>query len=424
MGVSEFIDTYSDDLLALHEARIALYTHPLRGEYAFAELLNASFCRIFVVFVVGGIEAMLESWRDRDRLEVLGKYFAPNVKNVDRITNLYRAFSDAGIQVDKEVFDDYLAIKYLRNTIIHGQWKEYEKDWLEARSFPSDSRKLTRLHWDRIERVNQSMMLYIALTGIADTNSGRPTRLVRLEETVTRSDDERGILRLRDIERIIWNNLSRIDAYISADIERTAITAQYDWTAGRSRAELDALGHEECKRLYFLAARRAGEDGHEALARHRDLAKEALGFWREYWQRTLASHEQSIRAALEVFGNNQFNPEMPLWSAIANVEDDGVFGLVDRYVEGTGLTGEQVVHAIRIGKLAYDFVPNIMPVTLLTLRLPIVDPENTLAYLKEAERALDVFLLSRAWYECVERQHRFTKDTFAFYVRMSREFTP
>src|SRR5262245_23890798 len=163
MDVGEFIDTYSDDLINIHEARAAAYTHPLRGDYAFAELLlDASFCRILVVFVVGGIEAMLEAWRDRDGFDVLNKYFARNVKNGERVTSLYQAFLDAGIQVDRQIFDDYLAIKYLRNTVIHSKWKEHEKDWLDARGFPSDTRKLTKVHLDKIEHVNQNMMFYVA----------------------------------------------------------------------------------------------------------------------------------------------------------------------------------------------------------------------------------------------------------------------
>jgi hypothetical protein len=47
MKIDEFINTYSDDLITIHEARAAAYTHPLRGDYALTDsLLDASFCRI------------------------------------------------------------------------------------------------------------------------------------------------------------------------------------------------------------------------------------------------------------------------------------------------------------------------------------------------------------------------------------------
>jgi hypothetical protein len=425
MDVGEFIDTYSDDLITIHKARAAAYTHPLRDDYAFAEsLLDASFCRILVVFVIGGIEAMLESWRERDKFKVLEKYFAKDVTNGDRVGSLYRAFSEAGIHVDKEIFDDYLAIKYLRNTIIHGRWKEYEKDWLDARGFPTDTRRLAENHLNKIEHVNQNMMLYIALTGLADPNAPRPAKLVKLDEALTRRRDDSGILRTRDIARIIWNNLERIDAHIYRDIEQAAITKEYDWTEGRSRAELDALGHEECKRLFYLAARCAGEQNHEPLAQHRDVAKEALEFWREYWQRAVAPNVASLRPALDVFMSPEFNPETPVWSILSNVQEgDDARRLIDHAVpRGGPLTSEQVVHALRTGKCAYEIIPNIMPVTLFTVRLPIVDPGNTSTYLREAERALELFRLSRAWYECVEHQRRFADDKgLGFYVRMCRE---
>ncbi len=424
MDVGEFIDTYSDDLISIHEARVAMYTHPLRGDYAFAELLDASFCRILVVFVVGGIEAMLEAWRDRDRLDVLNKYFAQNVTNGERVTSLYQAFLDAGIQVDREVFHDYLAIKYLRNTVIHGRWKEHEKEWLDARGFPSDTRKLTKEHFDKIEHVNQNMMFYVALTGLADPNAPKPAKLVKLDEAITRREDHTGILRIRDIARIIWNNLERIDAHIYRDIEQAVITKEYDWTEGRSRAELDALGHEECKRLFYLAARRAGEEDYKPLVQHRELAKDAVEFWRDYWQRAIAPHEQAVRPALDVFMSPHFKPEMPVWSVVANVrDDDAARRLVDQILPTQGsLTSDQVVRALRAGKVAYETIPNIMPVTLFTLRLPIVDPGNTPAYLREAERVLELFRLNRAWYECVEHRRRFADDNgLGFYVRMCRE---
>ena len=98
-----------------------------------------------------------------------------NVSNGDRVASLYEAFCEAGIQVDRQVFDDYLAIKYLRNTIVHGRWKNHEKEWLDRRGFPTATRKLTKEHLDRIEHVNQNMMLYIFLTSQATPTSAKPT---------------------------------------------------------------------------------------------------------------------------------------------------------------------------------------------------------------------------------------------------------
>jgi hypothetical protein len=424
MDLGEFIDTYYDDLTTIDHARAAVYSHPLRDDYALAEWrLDASFSRILVVFGVAGIEATLESWRARNTSNVLEKYFADNVTNGERVTSLYQAFLDAGSQVDREILEDYLAIKYLRNILIRAQCKEDEKDWLDARGFPSDIRKLTNEHFDKIKHVNQNMLLCLGITNRFERSARNPINLVGFSKTITPRKDESGIIRVRDIVRIIWNNLERIDSYIYRDIEKVAVTEKYDWSAGLSETELRTLGHDECKRLFYLAARRAGEENHELLVRHRDLANEALEFWREYWQRVIAPHDQSIKSALDVFTSPHFNPEMPVWSVLANVEEDDAYQLADDVLQGTGpLTSEQVVRAFHAGKLAYGLVPNIMPVSLLTVRLPIVDPRNTPVYLREAERAIEVFRLNRAWYECVENNSRFTDECLGFYVRMCKEF--
>ena len=58
--------------------------------------------------------------------------------------------------------------------------------------------------------------------------------------------------------------------------------------------------------------------------------------------------------------------------------------------------GSALVEALQAARIVYDAVPNIMPVTLLTLYFPIVDPANTEAYLLESNRALRALRLNRA----------------------------
>lgn len=381
---------------------------------------------MLAVFMVGGIEVMLETWKDRDRVRVLQKYFSDKSTNKARISGLCQAFRDAGIPVDREVFDDYLAIKYLRNTIVHGRWKGREKEWLDRRGFPTDTRLLAKEHLERIEHVYHNMMFYVFLTSQAVPNAPKPKELIKLDETATRRVDETGILRLRDIDRIIWNNLERIDGHIYTDIENTVTIEQYNWTQGHSHDEIMRLSDQQRKRLFYVAARRAGKENYHLLARHRDLAEEAREFWREYWQRAVVPrglHEERIQQALQVFGNPHFDPEIPVWSLIGDVPEEVAFRLVDNVLtSGVPFTSEQVVDALRAGKLAYQLIPNITPVTLFTARLPIVDPANTLAYLQEAERALAAFKLNCSWYRCVEHHQAFTHDNLDFYSQMHQEF--
>jgi hypothetical protein len=428
-GYPEFIDAYSDDLIYLQEGRTALLTHPLMPVWK--ENLDASFSRMLAIFMIGNIEVMLETWRDRDRVKVLDVYFAKKGGNGERVRSLYDAFVSVGIQVEREVFDDYLAIKYLRNTIVHTKWKEHEREWLESRGFPGDTRKLTKQHLDRLWHVNQSMMFYIFLTCHAEATANKPTKLLKLEETVAKRPDETGILRWRDIDRIIWNNLDRINDQIDADIKKAATSERYDWTEGRSLADLERLAGSEAKRLFYLAAMRAGEEKYELLARHRGLAKEALAFWREYWQRAVESRGllgRVIEHSLEVFESPQFEKlytrgATRLLSAVENMPDDAACRLVEATVKDTGpFTNEEILSAFRAGHLASELIPNIMPLTLLTLGLPIVDPENAGEYLSEADRALQAFKLNRAWYSWVEHGNAPRDEGLQFYSRMRQEF--
>ena len=286
MDIGEFIDTYSDDVLYLHEVRTALLTHPLIP--ALKDPTDASACRLLAVFMIGSIEVMLEAWRDRDHIGILSNYFSDKRPNGEKVSALHDAFHHAGIEVSRDVFDDYLAIKYLRNTIIHGRWKEREKEWVEGRGFPSDTRKLTDRHLNKIEDVNQNMMYYIFLTRQADHELAVPYRPNRL---ATQRADVTGKIRLQDINGIMWNNLERILSHLQQAISAAATCGRYDWTGGRSDTELDSLGAIGCKRLFYLAARRASEEGYPVLIQHRDLAREALEFWREYWQRAVAPHQ-------------------------------------------------------------------------------------------------------------------------------------
>lgn len=427
--INEFIDAYSDDLLYLLEARRALITHPLRGDYAFGELLNASFCRLFIAWAVQAIEIMLQTWQERDRIGILSQYFKEGTSNGDRINALCSAFRQAGIDVDPEVFEDFLAIKYLRNTIVHGRWNAHEKEWLDSRGFPTDLRRLTKEHLDRVSHVYQNMAFYIFLTSVAARRAPKNERLVKLEEATSNIVDVPSILRADDINRIIWRNLERIDYYIYQDIEKVVCSEKYNWAQGLSIEDLNQMEDHERKRLFYLSAWRAGKEDEPLLARHRPLAKEALAFWQEYWQRAVVSQgldEEQINQALQVLTSPHFCPELPVWSGSGFLSDEAFVKLLDatwpQLEEAMPWNKREVEQALFAGKRAYKLVPNKTPLTLLSVHLPIVDPANVVIYCREAKRALSVLKLHLAWYYCVEQHKRFTGDDLDWYVRLCEEF--
>ncbi|HOO51640.1 MAG TPA: hypothetical protein PLK94_10175, partial [Alphaproteobacteria bacterium] len=260
MAIDEFTDTYSDDVIYLREGRTALLTHPLLTTVP--ELCNASFCRLYSIVMIGSIEAMLKRWRTQDNLNILDTYFAQGVTNGDRVESLRKAFVNNGIKVKHDVFDDYLAIKYVRNAIVHASWetqsgqlRQEQVDWIAARNFPTDTRKLNEQHWQKIEWVNEKMMFYIALTGILNIQP-RPD-LKNVGMAIRPLPDTSGIIDLDEWPRLFWLNLSRISAVIREQIQAAALAPDHCWNIDLSEDQVQAMPHNERKRRFYMAAKDA-----------------------------------------------------------------------------------------------------------------------------------------------------------------------
>lgn len=426
MEIGEFVDTFSDDVIYLHEARKVLLTHPLRSERE--DLCNASFCRMFAIIMIGSIEHMIQEWKDKDEIGILDQYFAEHARNSDRVRSLYGAFQTADVNVDWEIFADYLAIKYLRNVIVHAQWKTFEKEWLEQRGFPTDARKLTGEHWRKMQLVNQNMIFYIALTGYISPSIQPSDKLLKLKK-ITEETDELGLVRKDHIPWMFWCNLEKISACLHKDIEQTVLTEQYNWAKGFPGDEIEAMSHEERKRLFYLAAHRAGQDGFHLLAQHRNLAKDALESWREYWRLTFGqagitvSELKSASKTLFELHERDIYPKGPFrWNR--DIPLDEAIELIRLSLTGySPLTEKQIADALNTGNSVYEFIPNITATDLLMIQLPIIDPENTQLYLQEGEKALQAMEILHYWYTHIEHRRKVDFETLAFYRQMLDEFS-
>jgi hypothetical protein len=371
----QFIDIDSDNLIYLQEGRRALLTHPLRSEIK--ALCDASFCRIFALVMTESIENMLQVWRKRDTSEFLNAYFnEKQTPNGERIRALFRAFKMAGIDVDTDVFEDYLAIKYLRNRITHGiegPRPSSEDEQLSKQGFPLDLRDLTEKHWQKMQSTSQKMMLYIALTVVPGPSRKPPDKIVKLGAVVEM--DESGLLREKDLPRIFWFGLERFYERINEDIQKTILTEKYNWTRGLNEKEIIHMNHEQQWRLRYEAARKAGRNSFHFLMRDRELGKEAFDFWKEYSRLTFGRAEIS-------------DEDVRKTTAILRTLDREKIVRRDE----TQTTG-----ALKIGNVVYDAMPNNTALNLLIV-LPIVDPVNTRAYLDEGVKALALAELRDLWY--------------------------
>jgi|GEM_PF-5324071 len=151
-----FLRTYSRDVLTLKFARNALLSHPKRPILGHQE--DAAFCRILMMVTVSAVESVLDLWHDNVGIRA---YFATRASNEDRVRALKLSMQEAGVSVDENVLFDFLAIKYLRNTYVHANLRDSEREWISKRGFPTDFEMLTAREWERISEVATVMLRYV-----------------------------------------------------------------------------------------------------------------------------------------------------------------------------------------------------------------------------------------------------------------------
>jgi hypothetical protein len=167
MYENEFIHAYSDDVIFLENAKRVLEAEKPRKALASWDdkLRTASFCRMRIVLMVAIIEHLLVRFQNDSNRELLQTYFTrgKRASNQQRVQALCDAFQQR-LPIDPNIFADYLSIKYLRNTIVHGEWNEYEQAYVQERGFPIDTRQFTEEHWNRIREVELKLMIYITMS--------------------------------------------------------------------------------------------------------------------------------------------------------------------------------------------------------------------------------------------------------------------
>jgi len=401
---SEFIDTYSDDILFLIDDRRALLTHPLRR--TFKPLCDASYSRLLAIVIVGSVEHVLELWSQSDSHDVLRQYFDERAANGERVEALRRAFEVAGIGVDPDVFSDYLAIKYLRNSIVHARRKDVETEWLQKRGFPTDPRQLTFAHWRKILQVHDSMLLYIAalLLRPADAPRISPHR-----ESYEEKDIAHPIITRQDFASILWNNLENLSDALDDVLSLASLTVQS--VAGSS-------SKDDWYRHLWEASRRDPE----LFSGHQLLVESALFTWNEYSRVQLEpsgltdpTQIQALSAAIQeviplrVAGEFRWHPGLPQPARRQYLRH-----LLPGFQEPQL---DRLLFALDLGEAAYSAVRNVAPCWLFGARLPILAPQRIPEFAPAASLATAILELNRCWYHLVELG---TVPDLAFVERIRR----
>jgi len=380
--ITEWMDAYERDLSVLRSARNALLSHPLRRTVP--ELIDASLCRLLSIVVISNIEHLLESWKEGDPRGILRRYFDRGANNGEKVQNLSEAFRTAGIDIDLSVFDDYLAIKYLRNAVVHARWKDHEKDWVSQRGFPDDTQKLTKEHWERIRWVNKNMTSYLMAVFLPgwEKTAKRPPEVV---------SDRPPVLSQEDIVRIFWNNLEAIGSSLFLEFKSAT-------TQGKSKEEWwDALWNESRTNPDLFAAQR-------------QLVEPALFSWDEYcrftFERknlTMSELERARDTLRELRAALDSRLGYLTWPTKRDLDSAERTKLLQAQLRpGIQINIGAAERALDVGEDVYEIMINITPCSLFAISLPVVDPQRIGEFQTRATYAILAMEVSLLWKHLVD----------------------
>src|SRR5581483_11769230 len=345
------------------------------------------------VIMIANIEHLLESWKEEDPRGILRQYFDGGATNGAKVASLLEAFRNARIGVDRAVFDDYLAIKYLRNAIVHARWKDSEKDWVSQHGFPLDMQKLTKEHWERMLWVHENMSLYLMavfLPGL-EKAAKEPAELV---------SDRPPVLLREDIVRIFWSNLEAIDHSLYLAFKNA--TEQ-----GRIR------GAWESKEEWWNALWNESRANPDLFAPQRQLVEPALFSWDEYCRFTFDRENVTI-SELERTRDTLRELRTAVDSRLGYLRwptkrhpDSAALAKRTKLLKaqlrpGARINIDAAERALDIGEDVHRIMINRTPCSLFTTRLSIVDPQAIAEFRPRATYALLAMEVSLLWKHLVD----------------------
>lgn len=364
-----------DDITYILQAREVLLTHP--GRYFVPRLLNAAFCRLYIIAMVAYFEHIFEKWREEghDKHGIIDQYLRvvkrKNSTLDERLEVLKSAFASADITIDPDVLADFLAIVRLRNAIVHSGMKEANASFVARQGFPTDPAELDERHFHKIHRTMQELLGYLERSGdIKPADEGWSFETASLLiRRFSEPDDRLKLVRTRDVPGMFWLNLERISAHIRPDINRVIRSEEYSWRNAVDPATLRnlSLSRDELRLQEYMAARRASEAGVSDLTQHRHLGAIALESWREYWRLT-------------------FEP-LNLTPALLQ----GAVPILSDAFEGADFLNDSFSEAFSLARTVDRLTKNGSAAELFTWDMPVIDPDRTHEYLDEAERAISAF---------------------------------
>lgn len=414
--IAEFVDTYSDDMIFLQTVRRSLLRHPLESHVP--QLLDATLSRLYIVMLVGNVENALNEESKRTDDPLLAVYLNSGAANTAKVQALHE-YLQQGLgpgAVDPDMLSDYLAIKYLRNGIIHADRREgAQAQHIIDRGFPVDSRSLELAHLHRLAEVDAAIIMYLGMSRLSgdlgfvarDTGSmTTPRSRIATDADVIRPFTDRDFLEThrRNLE------------FVGRSWERLA------------SEHVDASSDEPL--LSVIRSLRSSGDGDEAAAIG-SWARSALYSWGEIVRlspdgetRQLVDDESYRARLLEIsraVAASRAYPreDLPAQAYRALREHATPGGEVDDDLLATLFDGAGAVDVrallefYAIGGVAYDVTARI-PGTWVWPAVLSGEPEPALVF-------ADLLELGRRWYSAIEHRSAYDAAVLDDLRRLIRE---
>ena len=401
--LDQFTRSYMQDIEFVSIARKALLTHPCLASDP--ELVLSGSVRLMAMSLIGAVECALKQLLGEDD-PISTAFFAKgsNAEKMTRVLDIMR--NHFGVEPDPEVLQDFLALKQLRNAVVHSSWKSGDQDLLADRGFPVRLDQFTDANWQRTKTTGAQMMSYLAGTrreqmldywrsGFGTSNESELERIYALTD-LDCSFGESGklsslFIRKDNLHGVYWRNLENLAALSqhatglsSGEQQKLTEIAIESWQeffglicAQHSLSEMDIAG--ACDALVVL---------HEQQA----YSRVPLGF-------EIQTLVDAIPPAFAIEAGQWSTSK--LWDR--SVPDVIAEQLVSRLVNGDDIptTGE-TVKALRTGAALHKAVRNATAVQYLVSRIPHSAPTQLPQLRVAATSALTAMKLRQVWYSYVE----------------------
>ena len=102
--MDEFIDAYSDDQIYLEMIERLVNNDPVESVVP-DSIKYSSFCRLWIVMMVGSIEMMIKKWAKPEWLMADIAAYLEKGTNEEKIDGLFKAIEMRGLQPDRDCFE-------------------------------------------------------------------------------------------------------------------------------------------------------------------------------------------------------------------------------------------------------------------------------------------------------------------------------